>query len=136
MTPLKVEATFYNIFLAPQKGMRNEGAYCKVGNTATDEEDTALGVNRSTQHEVKNGTSIEIGLSLSGSTRVLSVVGQFTGETRRSDGVRVHNRSTTTSDEGPHSANGVKDSKLKRSTGLSIERCDITDSEVNITARS
>lgn len=92
----------------------------EVGNTTTDEEDLALGVLRSTQHQVQNGLSVGVGLTLGGSTGVLSVVGQLGNETSRSNGIGVDDGGTTTSNQSPDTTAGVQDGQLQGSTGLSV----------------
>jgi hypothetical protein len=74
----------------------------------------------STEHEVEDGTGVVEGLSLGGSTRVLTVVGELTSEASRGDSVGVDDGSTTTSDECPDTADGVEDSQLEGSTSLSV----------------
>jgi len=96
------------------------GDVSEVGNTTADEEDLALGVLGSTQHQVQNGLGVGVGLTLGGSTRVLSVVGQLGDEASRGNGIGVDNGSTTTGNQGPDTTAGVQDSQLKGSTGLSV----------------
>lgn len=97
----------------------------EVGNTTTDEEDLALGVLGSAEHEVENSAGVVEGLGLGGSTRVFTVVGEFASETGRGDGVGVHDGSTTTSDESPHTASGVENGELERSTSLCVHLSDV-----------
>src|SRR5699024_4389770 len=61
----------------------------EVGNTTTDEEDLALGVNGGPEQEVEDGTGVVVGLSLGGSTRVLTVVGELADEASGGNGIRV-----------------------------------------------
>lgn len=98
----------------------------EVGNTTTDEEDLALLVLRSTEHEVEDSAGVVEGLGLGGSTRVLTVVGELAGEAGGGDGVGVDDGSTTTSDESPHTALAVEDGKLERGTSLSIHLSDVS----------
>ena len=97
----------------------------EVGNTTTDEEDLALGVHGSTEHEVKDGSGVVEGLGLGGSTRVLAVVGKLTGVTSRGNGIGVDDRGTTTSDEGPDTTAAVEDGQLEGSTGLGVHLGDV-----------
>lgn len=92
----------------------------EVGNTTTDEEDLALGVSGGAQQEVEDGTGVVVGLSLGGSTRVLTVVGELTDKTSGGNGIRVDDGSTTTGNESPDTTAGVEDSELERGTGLSV----------------
>lgn len=92
----------------------------EVGNTTTDEEDLAIGVNGSPEQEVENGTGVVVGLSLGGGTRVLTVVGELADESSGGNGIRVDDRSTTTGNESPDTTAGIEDSELERSTGLGI----------------
>jgi hypothetical protein len=104
------------------EGRRDVG---EVGNTTTDEEDLALGVLGSTEHKVEDGTGVVESLSLGGSTRVLTIVGEFTGETGRGDGVGVDDGSTTTGDKSPHTARGVENGELERSARLCVHLSDV-----------
>ena len=97
----------------------------EVGNTTTDEENLALLVLGSTEHEVEDSAGVVEGLGLGGSTRVLTVVGELAGETSGGDGVGVDDGSTTTSDESPHTALAVEDGKLEGSTSLSVHLGDV-----------
>ena len=54
-----------------------------------------------------------VGLTLSGSTGVLAVVGELVSEAVGGDGVRVHYRRTTTSHHCPDTALGVKHGQLE-----------------------
>ena len=92
----------------------------EIGNTTTDKEDLAVGVDGRAQHQVENGAGVVESLSLSGSTGVFTVVGELANETSGSNGVCVDDGGTTTSDESPHTAVGVQDSELKRGTSLGI----------------
>jgi len=102
------------------------GAYGEVGNTTSDEEDAAFGVLVDAEHQVEHCPRVQVRLALAGSTRVLSVVGQLAGEAGGGDGVGVHNGSTTTSNQSPHTTDGVQHGQLERGTGLRIERRDVT----------
>lgn len=93
---------------------------CKVSNAATDEEHLAIGVCGRAQHQIQDGTGIVVGLSLSGSTRVFTIVGKFADKASRCDGVGVDDRRTTTSYKGPDTTAGVEDSELERCTSLGI----------------
>jgi hypothetical protein len=97
----------------------------EVGNTTTDEQNLALGVHGSTEHEVKDGSGVVEGLSLGGGTRVLAVVGKLTGVTSRGNGIGVDDRGTTTSDEGPDTTAAVEDGQLERSTSLGVHLSDV-----------
>ena len=97
----------------------------EVGNTTTNEEDLALGVHGSTEHEVEDGSGVVEGLGLGGSTRVLAVVGKLTGVTSRGNGVGVDDRGTTTSDEGPDTTAAVEDGQLEGSTSLGVHLGDV-----------
>lgn len=100
--------------------LEGRGNVGEVGNTTTDEENLALGVHGSTEHEVKDGSGVVEGLGLGGSTRVLAVVGKLASVTSRGDGIGVDDRSTTTSDKGPDTTVAVEDGQLEGSTSLSI----------------
>lgn len=97
----------------------------EVGNTATDEENLALVGNWGAEHEVQDGAGVVVSLRLGGRSRVLTVVGELLRETRTGDGVGVDDGRTTTSDESPDSAGGVKDGQLERSTSFRVELGDI-----------
>jgi hypothetical protein len=101
-------------------------AYREVGNTTTDEQNTAFGMLGHAQHQVEDGTGIQVRLALAGRTGVFTVVCKFAGETRRCDGVGVHDRGTTSSNQSPDAASGVEDSQLERCTSLSIQRGDVS----------
>ena len=103
------------------EGRSNVG---EVGNTTTNEKNLAVGVGRSTQHQVEDGVSVVVGLSLGGSTGVLTVVGELTDEASGGNGIGVHDGGTTTSNQGPDTALGVEDGELERGTGLSIQLSD------------
>lgn len=81
---------------------------------------------RSTEHEVEDSASIVEGLGLGGSTRVLAVVGKLAGETGRGDGIGIDDGRTTTSNEGPYTADRVEDGKLEGSTSLGVHLCDVS----------
>lgn len=98
----------------------------EVGNTTTDEEDLALGVHGSTEHEVEDSSGVVEGLGLGGGTRVLAVVGELTSVTSRGNGISVDDRSTTTSNESPDATAAVEDGQLERGTGLSIHLGDVS----------
>lgn len=100
--------------------LESAGNVGEVGNTTADEEDLAIGVCGGTQHQVEDSAGVVEGLCLSGSAGVLSVVSKLANETSGGNGVGVDDGSTTTSDEGPHTAIGVEDSQLEGGTGLSI----------------
>lgn len=106
--------------------LEGRGDVCEVGNTTTNEEDLALGVLGSADHEIQDGLGVVEGLRLGGSTRVLTVVGELIGETSRGNGVGVDDGSTTTSNESPDSALGVQDGELERSTSLGIQLSDVS----------
>ena len=106
--------------------LEGRGNIGEVGNATTDEQDLALRVLRRTEHEVKDGSCVVEGLCLCGSTRVLAVVGKLAGEASRGDGIGVNDRSTTTSNKSPDTANGVQDGKLERCTSLSIHLGDVS----------
>lgn len=97
----------------------------EVSNTTTNEQDLALRVLRRPQHKVKDCASVVEGLCLGRSTRVLSVVGEFAGETGGSNGISVHDGRTTTSDQSPNATLRVQDSQLERSTGLGVHFGDV-----------
>lgn len=96
----------------------------EVGNTTTDEQDLAVGVHGCAQHEVEDGAGVLEGLSLGGSTRVLTVVGKLAGEASRSNGIGVDDGSTTTSDKSPDAALAVEDGELERGTSLGVHLRD------------
>jgi len=98
----------------------------EVGNTATNEEDLALGVLRSAEHEVEDSASVVESLSLGWRTRVLAVVGKLASEASGRNSVGVDNGSTTTSDEGPDTTRAVEDSQLERSTSLCVHLRDVS----------
>ena len=97
----------------------------EVGNTTTDEQNLTLLVLRSAEHEVEDSAGVVEGLSLSGSTRVLTIVGELAGEAGRGDCVGVDNGCTTTSNEGPYTTSGVENGELERRTSLSVHLCDV-----------
>jgi hypothetical protein len=98
----------------------------EVGNTTTDEENLALRVLRSTEHKIKDSASVVEGLSLSGSTGVFTVVGELIGKASGGDGISIHDGSTTTGDESPYTAGGIKDGELERSTSLCVHLSDVS----------
>lgn len=77
------------------------------------------------EHEVENSAGVVEGLSLSGSTRVLAVVGKLRGETSRGNGVGVDNGGTATGNESPDTAGTVEDGKLEGSTSLGVHLGDV-----------
>jgi hypothetical protein len=105
--------------------LESGGDVGEVGNTTTDEQDLALGVYGSTEHEVKDGSGVVEGLGLGGSTRVLAVVGKLAGVTSRGDGIGVDDRGTTTGDEGPDTTAAVEDGQLEGSTSLGVHLGDV-----------
>jgi hypothetical protein len=100
--------------------LEGAGNVGEVGNTTTDEEDLALGVERGTQHQVEDGTGVVESLSLGGSAGVLSVVSKLANETSGGNGIGVDNGSTTTGNEGPYTAAGVEDGQLEGGTSLGV----------------
>ena len=92
----------------------------EVGNTATNEQNLALGVHGRAEHEVKNSAGVVEGLGLGGGTGVLAVVGKLRGETSRGDSVGVDDGSTTTSNESPDATSAVENGELEGSTSLSV----------------
>ena len=66
-----------------------------------------------------------VGLTLSGSTGVLAVVGELVREAVGSNGIGVDDRSTTTSDHRPDATLSVEDSELQRGTSGSVELLDV-----------
>jgi hypothetical protein len=105
--------------------LEGRGDVGEVGNTTTDEEDLALGVLGSAEHEVEDSAGVVEGLGLGGGTRVFTVVGELARESSRGDSIGVDDGSTTTSDESPHTASSVEDGELERSTGLGIHLGDV-----------
>jgi hypothetical protein len=97
----------------------------EVGNTTTDEQDLALFVLRSAEHEVEDSAGVVEGLSLGGGTRVLTVVGELAGEAGRSDGVSIDDGSTTTSNKSPDTTSRVEDSKLERRASLGVHLSNV-----------
>ncbi|WDK10560.1 hypothetical protein CGRA01v4_01839 [Colletotrichum graminicola] len=93
----------------------------EVGNTTTDEQNLARVVHGSAEHEVEDGAGVVVGLGLSGSTRVLSVVGELVGEASGGNSISVDDGSTATGDQSPDTAVGVEDSELERGTGLGVK---------------
>jgi hypothetical protein len=93
----------------------------EVGNTTTDEQNLTLRVLRSTEHEVKDSLGVVEGLGLGWRTRVLSVVGELTGETGRGDSISVNDGGTTTSNESPDTSRAVEDGELEGSTSLGVK---------------
>ena len=106
--------------------LEGRGNVGEVGNTTTNEQNLALRVLRSTEHEVKNCSCVVEGLCLCGSTRVFTVVGELTGESSRCDGISVDDGSTTTGNESPDTASSVQDGKLEGCTSLSIHLGDVS----------
>lgn len=104
------------------EGRSNVG---EVGNTTSDKEHLALRGKWCAEHEVEDGTGVVVGLGLSWSTRVLSVVGKLVGEASGCDGISIDDGSTTTSDEGPDTASWVENSQLEGGTGLGVKLGDI-----------
>lgn len=98
----------------------------EVGSTTTDDEDLTFGVGSASGHEINDGLSVLVGLTLGGCTRVFTVVGELVGETCSRNGVRVDNGGTTTGNHGPDSALGVEDSELEGSTGRGVEFLDVS----------
>ena len=88
--------------------------------------ETHVSNNKATKSKsLTNGLRILVGLTLGGRTGVLAVVGKLVREAVRSNGVRVDNGGTTTSNHGPDASLGVEDGKLQRSTGGAIELLDV-----------
>lgn len=100
--------------------LEGAGNVGEVGNTTTDEEDLALGVHGGAEHQIQDSLSVVVGLSLGGSTGVLSVVGQLGDETSGGNGVSVDDGGTTTSNQSPDTTVGVQDSQLEGSTSLGV----------------
>lgn len=98
----------------------------EVGNTTTNEEDLALRMRRRTEHEVQDGLGVEVGLVLTWSTRVLSVIGELTGEASGSNSISVDDRRTTSSNQSPNTSSRVQNGELEGSTSLSIKIGDVT----------
>lgn len=113
-----------NLTQSADDTLEGGGNVGEVGNTTTDEEDLAVGVDGRAQHQVEDGTGVVEGLGLGGSTGVLTVVGELADEASRGNGISVHDGGTTTSNQGPDTAVGVEDGKLEGSTGLSIHLGD------------
>lgn len=112
----------------PQSTDNTLESRCDVGevsNTTTDEEDLALLGERSTEHEVEDGSRVVVGLSLGRSTRVLTVVGELISETSAGNGIGIDDRGTATSNQSPDAAVGVEDGQLERGTSLGIKLSDI-----------
>jgi hypothetical protein len=105
--------------------LESRGNVGEVGNTTANEEDLALLVLGSTEHEVEDGAGVVESLGLRRSTRVLAVVGKLTSETSRGDGISVDNGSTTTGDESPHTALAVEDGELERRTSLRVHLSNV-----------
>jgi hypothetical protein len=97
----------------------------EVGNTATNEQNLALGVHGRAEHKVENSAGVVEGLGLGGSTGVLAVVGKLGSEASRGNGVGVDNGSTATSDESPNTTSGVEDGKLEGSTSLGVHLSNV-----------
>lgn len=97
----------------------------EVSNTTTDEEDLALWVLRSAEHEVEDSTGVVESLGLGWGTRVFTIVGELRGEPRRGDGIGVDDGSTTTSDESPDATVAVEDGQLERRTSLCVHLRDV-----------
>jgi hypothetical protein len=100
--------------------LERRGDVGEVGNTTTDEKNLAVRVHRCAQHQVQNGLGVVVGLSLGGSTGILTVVGELADEASGSNGVGVHDGSTATSDQSPDTAIGIEHGQLERSTSLGI----------------
>lgn len=92
----------------------------EVGNTTTNEKNLSFGALRSSEHQIQNCAGVVEGLSLSGSTRVFTVVGQLANESSRCNSVGVDDRGTTTSDQSPDTATGIENGQLQGSTGLGV----------------
>jgi hypothetical protein len=106
--------------------LEGRGNVGEVGNTTTDEQHLALRVLGSTEHEVKHCSCVVEGLCLCGSTRVLTVVGELTGETSGGNGIGVDNGGTTTGNEGPDTTSCVQDGELEGRTSLSVHLGDVS----------
>lgn len=104
------------------EGSSNVG---EVGNTTTDDEDLALRVRSTSSDQVNDRLGVLVSLTLSGSTRVFTVVGEFMSESSCGDSVRVDDGGTTTCDHGPNSTFLVENSQFEGSTGGSIELLDV-----------
>jgi hypothetical protein len=106
--------------------LEGRGNVGEVGNSPTDEQDLALGVLRSTEHEVEDSLGVVEGLRLSGCTRVLAVIGKLGGKTSRGNGISVHDGSTTTGDESPNATLRVEDGQLKGGTSLCVKLSNVS----------
>lgn len=73
-----------------------------------------------------DGLGILVGLTLCGSTGVLSVVGKLVSVTVCSNGIRVDDTGTTTSDHSPDTTLSIEDSQLEGSTGGTVEFLDVS----------
>ena len=92
----------------------------EVGDAATDEQDFAFGMVGRAYHQVEHRSRVVVSLGLGRGARVLAVVGELRGEARRGDGVGIHDRGATTSDECPDASIFVEDGELERGAGLGI----------------
>lgn len=126
------------LFEGADDALESRGDVCEVGDTTTNDENLALRVRGATGHQIDwknvrfffsrrtysgrtNGFCILVSLSLSWSTGVLAIVGEFMGKTMSSDSVGVDDGSATTSDHGPDAALGIENGKLERGTSRTIQ---------------
>ena len=115
---------FTVLFEGSDDSLESGGDVGKVGDTSSDDEQLALRVGLTPGDEVDDGLGVLVRLTLGGGTRVFTIVGELVSEPGGSDGVRVDDRGTTSSDHGPDSSFGVEDGELERSTGRSVELLD------------
>jgi len=151
--------------------LESSGNVGEVGNTSSDEEKLAFGVGSTTSHKIDCGREcfrisfdstknlienrkltdslgVFVGLVLSGSTRVFTVVGELVSESVSSDSVavkpeffesaflsdfksstensRVDNGSSSSGHHSPNTTFGVQNSQFEGSTSRSIELGDVS----------
>lgn len=112
----------------PDDTLECRGYVCEVGNTTSNEENASFRMGRRAEHKIQNCLCVEVCLVLTRSTRVFTIVGEFTGISSGCNGVGVDNGSTTTSNQSPDAASGVQNGQLEGGTRLSIKFGDVTKS--------
>lgn len=100
--------------------LESGGDVGEVGDTAADEEDLAVGVCGSAQHQVEDGAGVVVGLGLGRSARVFTIVGEFADEASRGNGVGVDDRGTAPRDKSPDAAIGIEDGEFEGGASLRV----------------
>ena len=117
---------------------------CKIGNTTTNDENLAIRTRSSPSDQIDllmrcqqivcidiaeeftNGLCIFVSLTLSGSTRILPIVGELISITVSGNSVRVDNTGTTTGNHGPDSTLSIENSQFQGSTGRTVKFLNIS----------